>query len=240
LTQITGPLAGADQLWVERVVPLSRQHFFALTRHDDHLRKIRMRSPVLAPVPPLHPACDDKFGYNNDINDIRVTIMAPPVSLRLSDAVAEKVRHMAAVEHRSIAEMTKVLVQEAIKLRDFPDIIFIDGLAGRQATLRNGAAVWEIIEPYLAAREDPSVLRESASTVDEAQLATALRYYDAYPDEIDALIALNRPGRNDSSQARRRSTPTGEWPRNVKHPDQFFREFISDPAVDEAMRRLAK
>lgn len=120
--------------------------------------------------------------------------MPAPVSLRLSDAVAEKIRHMASVEHRSLAEMTKLLVEEAIKLREFPEIVFTEGPTGRRATLRNGLDVWEILEPYVLARKDPKVLRESYPDYDQAILHSALRYYEAYPDEIEARIALNQRG----------------------------------------------
>jgi uncharacterized protein (DUF433 family) len=146
---------------------------------------------------------------------------------------------MAAAEHRSMAEMTKILVEEAIKLRDYPDIIFTEGPTGRRATLRNGVDVWEVIEPYLTSGKDPTMLRESYATIDEALLRTALRYYEAYPEEIYGLIALSRRGSERRVGAGNR-TPTGSWPRRVKHPDEFFREFTSDPVVDEAMRRLAK
>jgi hypothetical protein len=36
------------------------------------------------------------------------------------------------------------------------------------------------------------VLRQSYPEVDEATLRTALRYYEAYPEEIEARIARNQ------------------------------------------------
>lgn len=166
--------------------------------------------------------------------------MAAPVSLRLADSVAEKIRHMASVEHRSLAEMTKLLVEEAIKLREFPDIVFTEGPTGRRATLRNGLDVWEILEPYVLARKDPKVLRESYPDYDQAILHSALRYYEAYPEEIEARIALNQAAANQLSGPEKRAARAVSMPRNVKHPDQFFEEFTSHPVVDEVMRRLAK
>jgi uncharacterized protein (DUF433 family) len=162
-----------------------------------------------------------------------------PVSLRLPEATAEKIRHMASAEHRSIADMTKVLVEEAIKLREFPDIVFTEGPTGRRATMRNGLDVWEIVEPYVLADKNSNVLRESFPAVDEAVLRTALRYYEAYPAEIEALIALGQRGASRSAEFRPRQEAASRQ-RNVKHPYQFYEEFTSDPVVDEAMRRLAK
>ena len=117
--------------------------------------------------------------------------MASPVSVRLPRATEQKVRTLAAIEHRSLAEMVKLLAEEALKAREFPGITFTDGPTGRRATLINGPDVWEVVEPYLLASRDWRALRESYPHLDEALLRIAVRYYEAYPDEIEARIALN-------------------------------------------------
>jgi uncharacterized protein (DUF433 family) len=106
--------------------------------------------------------------------------------------LADKVHRIAVLEHRSIADMVRVLADEAIKTREFPEIVFADGPTGRRATFRDGPDVWEILEPYVLAGKDWEALRRSYPDVDEARLRTALRYYASYPDEIDARIALNQ------------------------------------------------
>jgi uncharacterized protein (DUF433 family) len=118
--------------------------------------------------------------------------MTSPVSLRLPRATAEKVRRFAALEHRSLAEMVRVLTEEAIKMREFPDIVFTDGPTGRRATFRDGLDVWEVIEPYLLGGKDWSILRQSYPEVDEARLRAAVRYYESYPEEVEARIDLNQ------------------------------------------------
>ncbi len=118
--------------------------------------------------------------------------MASPVSLRLPREMAEKVRRLAASEHRSTAEMVRVLTEEAIKMREFPDIVFTDGPTGRRATLRDGLDVWEVIEPYLLGGKDWLVLRQSYPEMDEPTLRAAVRYYESYPEEIESRIALNQ------------------------------------------------
>ena len=117
--------------------------------------------------------------------------MAAPISVRLPRAIEQKVRTLAAVEHRSLAEMVKLLAEEALKAREFPGITFTDGPTGRRATLINGPDVWEVIEPYFVADKDWQALQESYPHLDEALLRTAVRYYEAYPGEIEARIALN-------------------------------------------------
>src|SRR6266516_7101038 len=120
--------------------------------------------------------------------------MASPLSVRLPEATAGKVRTLAAVEHRSQAEMLRLLAEEAIKLREFPDLTSTDGPTGRRATFIQGPDVWELLEPYILAGCDRQALRESFPELDEALLRTAVRYYEAYPDEINARIALNQTG----------------------------------------------
>lgn len=80
--------------------------------------------------------------------------MVSPVSQRLPKKTAEKVRAIAALEHRSVAETVKILTEEALKVREFPRIVFADGATGRRAAEHGGPDVWEIIEPYLAAGKD--------------------------------------------------------------------------------------
>lgn len=119
-------------------------------------------------------------------------MVASPVSLRLPDDVAEKVRRIAALEHRSFAETVRLLTEEALKMREFPDIFFAQGPTGRRARFLDGLDVWEVIEPYLVGGKDWKVLRESYPELDERKLTAAVRYYEAYPEEIEARIALNR------------------------------------------------
>ena len=123
--------------------------------------------------------------------------MATPLSLRLPRTMAEKVRTMAALEHRSFAEMVRVLTEEAVKMREFPGIVFTDGPTGRRATFRDGLDVWEVVEPYLLAGKDWSILQQSYPEVDEAKLRAAVSYYESYPDEIEARINLNQAQRRE-------------------------------------------
>lgn len=117
--------------------------------------------------------------------------MSAPPSIRLPRGMAQKVQTIATLENRSFAEMVRLLAEEALKLREFPEITFTSGPTGRRATLINGPDVWEVIEPYLLAGKEWPALRESYPDLDEATLRSALRYYEAYPDEIEARVALN-------------------------------------------------
>jgi uncharacterized protein (DUF433 family) len=118
--------------------------------------------------------------------------MATPLSLRLPQELAAKVRKIATLERRSLAETVRMLTEEAVRMREFPDVIFTLGPSGRRASFRNGLDVWEVLEPYLLAGKDLEILRQSYPDADEARLCAAIRYYEMYPEEIDARIALNQ------------------------------------------------
>jgi uncharacterized protein (DUF433 family) len=84
-----------------------------------------------------------------------------------------------------------LLTEEAIKMREFPEIVFTSGPTGRRAGFRRGPDVWEILEPYVIAERDWDALRSSYPELDESLLRTAVRYYESYPEEIDARIQAN-------------------------------------------------
>jgi hypothetical protein len=77
-------------------------------------------------------------------------------------------------------------------MREFPDILFTDGPTGRRASFRLGPDVWEVLEPYVLGGRDWERLRQSYPDLDEGTLRTAVRYYETYPEEIDARIAANQ------------------------------------------------
>lgn len=118
--------------------------------------------------------------------------MASPMSLELPSETEEKVRRIAALEQRSFADTVRLLTEEAIKVREFPGITFVNGPTGRRATFINGPEVWEVLEPYLLAGKDWAVLRQSYPNLDEGMLREAIRYYESYPAEIEARVALNQ------------------------------------------------
>jgi hypothetical protein len=120
--------------------------------------------------------------------------MSATMSVTLSKGAEEKMRRIAEREGRSLAETVGLLAEEALKMREFPHIFFMDGPAGRRARLITGPDVWEVIEPYAVAGNDWDILRKSYDWIDENLLKEAVRYYEAYPEEIDAWLEGNASG----------------------------------------------
>jgi uncharacterized protein (DUF433 family) len=120
--------------------------------------------------------------------------MAAALSLRLPNELAEKIRRMAELEQGSLAEMVRLLTEEGVRMREFPDIFFVSGATGRRARFRDGLDVWGVLEPYVLAGHDWNAMRKSYPGMDERKLRNAIRYYELYPEEIEARIALNQRG----------------------------------------------
>ncbi len=79
---------------------------------------------------------------------------------------------------------------------EHPGIMFRDGPAGRRATVVGGPDVWEIVRAVKAARSaEPKLpdralltMLEENTGVSRRMLRTALDYWGAYPDEVNALV----------------------------------------------------
>jgi hypothetical protein len=97
----------------------------------------------------------------------------------------------------SLSSAANRLVDEALRMTEHPGIVFRAGPTGRRAALAGGPDVWEVIravksaqaaEPML--RGDDLLIMVSDNTgIAVRLLSTAVRYWAAYPDEVDAEIA---------------------------------------------------
>ena len=121
--------------------------------------------------------------------------MSRPTSLRLPEALRTRLDD----ESRRIASapssLAVVLIDEGLKMRRFPGIVFRDGPAGRRAGLASGPDVWEIVRDLKrhgnSAGGDPvSVVAEETGLAPEL-IGLAADYYATFPDEIDDRIAAD-------------------------------------------------
>lgn len=93
-----------------------------------------------------------------------------------------------------------MFIDEALRAYEHPGIIFRPGPTGRRAALSGGPDVWEVAAALNAVREEHPELDgepllaelSNVAGLTPAQAAIVLRYYAAYPQEIDERIALNR------------------------------------------------
>ncbi len=122
----------------------------------------------------------------------RSWVASSPRSIRFRPWIREQIDRLGRRSRRPFSEVVQELLDEALRMRQSPGIYFADEPAGRVAKVAGtGLAVWEVIRDYLAERRDESRLREALPHLTPAQIAAALLYYRAWPEEIDELIKDN-------------------------------------------------
>jgi Ribbon-helix-helix protein, copG family len=120
--------------------------------------------------------------------------MSVNVSVRLDDALAERLRLRARAAGETLSERLRRYAEEGTRREEHPLVTFRDGPAGRRAKLVDGPDVWEVamwVED-LGGEDDPNATLLEESSLTAAQVDAALRYRAAYPDEIAARIELHR------------------------------------------------
>jgi hypothetical protein len=116
------------------------------------------------------------------------------VSVRLDDALAERLRLRARAAGETLSDRLRRYAEEGARRDEHPLITFRDGPAGRRAGLLGGPDVWEVVMwvDDLAAERDPVASLVEDSILTRSQVDAALRYRATYPDEIAAHIELHR------------------------------------------------
>jgi hypothetical protein len=121
-----------------------------------------------------------------------------PRSIRFDEAVNARLSvYVARHPGSSGSSATNRFVDEALRMEEHPGVLFRDGRTGRRAVLVGGPDVREVIRAVKSARAseprlDPAdtvALVETNTGVPTRLIDTAIRYWSAYPDEIDAWIA---------------------------------------------------
>ena len=126
----------------------------------------------------------------------------PPVADRLASFVA-------ANPGMSLSSAANRLVDEALRATEHPGIVFRSGPTGRRAALSGGPDIWEVIRAVRSAHavepgldEDDLLGLVSGNTgIAPRLLSTAVRYWAAYPVEIDAEIAAAGAAEEAAEQA---------------------------------------
>ena len=86
-------------------------------------------------------------------------------------------------------EVAVSLLREAVRMRRVPGVVFMDGATGRRAVVAGtGLDVWEIVGQFREVGEDLKELKACYPWLTGVQLSSALDYYGAYPEEIDARL----------------------------------------------------
>ena len=79
-------------------------------------------------------------------------------------------------------------------MEEFRGIVFRNGPTGRRAALSGGPDVWELmatLKSDKAGGEEVIASTAELLKLTDSQVRTAVRYYGAFPDEIDQRITRN-------------------------------------------------
>lgn len=128
-------------------------------------------------------------------------VMTAPRSVRFDEGVLSRLdRYVKAHPGSSSSSVANMFIDESLRSDEHPGIVFRPGPTGRRAALSGGPDIWEVIAALNAIRDeapdlDGDLLARELATVtglSVSRVAVALRYYAAYPEEIDERIAGNR------------------------------------------------
>lgn len=110
--------------------------------------------------------------------------------LQISDELDQEISQESADRDKSWSDLATELLEEAIRMRRAPGVVFADGPTGRRAIVAGtGLDVWEVVASWRAGSEDFDQLRSNYDWLTESQLRAALAYYKLYSDEIDARLS---------------------------------------------------
>ncbi len=109
--------------------------------------------------------------------------------IRIPDELDRAITQESVTRGKSWSAMTAELLEEGLRMRRAPGIVFVDGPAGRRAVVAGtGLDVWEIIATWKAEGKTFEALRQSYQWLTEPQLRAALGYYEVYPSEIETRL----------------------------------------------------
>ncbi len=113
-------------------------------------------------------------------------------SMRIPEETIKELQTITEESGKDFSAITNELLQEAIKMRRCPGIIFNEGVSGRKAGIAGtGIEVWEIIAGYKSVDQDFQRLCSSYHWLTQQQLKSAIGYWKIYPDEIELLMSRN-------------------------------------------------
>jgi hypothetical protein len=127
------------------------------------------------------------------------------LNARMGEAVLSRLERRSRELGESKSRVAERLIDEGLRMEEYPGIVFRDGPSGRRAALVDGPDVWEVIADLQRAKQrenaDPVKAVERGSGLSEQQIRLAAAYYDRYPDEVDARIERNEELHRSAEQA---------------------------------------
>jgi hypothetical protein len=128
-------------------------------------------------------------------------------SARWNADLLDRLERLSEAAGMNKSRLAERYVEEGIRMDEHPGIVFRPGPTGRRAGLARGPDVWEVIMTLQSVEErGEKAIVAAAEALDLGvhQVRVAMRYYGAYPDDIDARIESTVGGAEEAEAAWRR------------------------------------
>ncbi len=117
--------------------------------------------------------------------------MVRPTSFRLPPELMARLDAEADAAGTSVTGLVATVLDEGLKTRQFPGVVYRDGPTGRRAATVGGPDVWEVVRAVrgAAGRGEQRIRRvadERGLPLEMVRLA--VNFYAAFPAEVDARI----------------------------------------------------
>jgi len=120
--------------------------------------------------------------------------MARPTSFRLPEDLMERLDAEAVAAGTSVTALVASVLDEGLKTRRFPGVVYRPGPTGRRAGLVGGPDVWEVVRAVrgAAGKGEQRVRRVADERGLPLQMVRlAVDFYATFPAEVDARIAAD-------------------------------------------------
>jgi hypothetical protein len=128
-------------------------------------------------------------------------------SARWADSVLDRLQKRSETEGICKSRLAERYVDEGIRMDEHPGIEFRDGPTGRRAALPRGPDIWQLVmalKEFEPRGEEAIVATAQLLNLDVSEVCAGVRYYDAFPAEVDDRIARNLDGAAEAESAWRR------------------------------------
>jgi hypothetical protein len=128
-------------------------------------------------------------------------------SARWAADVFDRLQKRSEIVGTNRSRLAERYVEEGIRMDEHPGIVFRDGPTGRRAALAKGPDVWEVVMSLKSAkRRGEKAIIDTAEllSLDVSEVRSAVRYYAAFPEEIDDRVTRTVEGADEAEAAWRR------------------------------------
>lgn len=128
-------------------------------------------------------------------------------SARWNADVVSRLRRRSELAGTNKSRLAERYVDEGTRMDEHPGIVFRGGPTGRRAALAGGPDLWEVLTTLKSGKargEEAISATADLLSLTDSQVRTAVRYYGAFPEEVDDRIVRNAEDADEAEAAWRR------------------------------------